>query len=102
MCKNNVEGRRCDQCSENRYNIRARCLACDDCYTLIQTRKNTINGTLATLRENLDEIQNNPITVNDSEFDNKVKIARTEVEQLHEKAKVKLNGDDSQMQLQVV
>lgn len=49
----------------------------------------------------MDEIQNNPITVNDSEFDGKIKDARTEVDQLYEKAKQKLTGDDSQMQLQV-
>lgn len=101
MCKNNVEGRRCDQCSENRYNIRAGCAACDDCYTLIQTRKNSINKTITILRDNLDEIQNNPITLNDSEFEKKVKTARTEIDQLYTKAKQKITGDDSQMQLQV-
>uniref|UniRef100_A0A914D0E1 Uncharacterized protein n=1 Tax=Acrobeloides nanus TaxID=290746 RepID=A0A914D0E1_9BILA len=56
LCKDNVEGRRCDQCMENRHNMRAGCCPCDDCYTLIQTRKNSINSTMSALRENLDEI----------------------------------------------
>ncbi|KAI1706360.1 laminin EGF domain-containing protein [Ditylenchus destructor] len=101
LCKDNVEGRRCDQCSENRFDMRRGCLACDDCYTLIQTRKNSANTTIAALRENLDEIRNNPVTVDDSEFDARVDTVKGQVQELHEKASRKLDGDDTQMRVQV-
>lgn len=85
-----MEGRRCDQCSENRFSLQRGCLACDDCYTLIQTRKNEINASIGALGESLDEIQNNPVTVNDSEFDAKVSEVKTTVQQLYDKAAKKL------------
>ena len=38
------------------------------------------------LRESLDEIQNNPITVNDAEFDERVKSVKEDVDSLVVKA----------------
>lgn len=94
--------------------MRAGCLPCDDCYTLIQTRKNSINKTMSALRENLDEIQNNPVSVNDTAFDGKVADVQSQVEALHDKAGKKLcrrllfsvkssnsAGDNSDMLVQV-
>ncbi|CAD5229337.1 unnamed protein product [Bursaphelenchus okinawaensis] len=101
LCKNNVEGLRCDQCSENRYNLRSGCPACDDCYTLIQKRKNELNGSISALRENLDEIQNNPVKVEDAEFDARVNEVKEEVEELSSKAKSKLDGNDAKLLGQV-
>lgn len=65
----------------------------------------------------MDEIVNNPVTVNDSEFDQKVLDVSNQVQQLHNKANEKLSlfiaiiiivtfilyldGDDAKMQLQV-
>ncbi|KAI1730594.1 laminin EGF domain-containing protein [Ditylenchus destructor] len=101
LCNDDVEGRRCDQCSENRYDMQNGCPVCDECYALIQTRKNAANTTIAALRENLDEIQNNPVTVDDSEFDAKVDTVKGQVQELHDKASRKLDGDDTQMRVQV-
>lgn len=42
------------------------------------------------LREDLDEIVNNPVKVDDKEFDDKVARVRQEVEDLWEKARDKL------------
>lgn len=92
LCNENVEGRRCDRCSENRFNMRAGCAACDDCYTLIQSRKNAINATVGALGESLDEIQSNPVAVNDAAFDARVDDVRALVEELHGRAKQKLSG----------
>ncbi|KAL3091629.1 hypothetical protein niasHT_024211 [Heterodera trifolii] len=102
LCRQNVEGRRCDQCSENRFNLRGGCPACDDCYALIQSRKNELNGTMSELRENLDEIINNPIKVDDREFDEHVQKVRVEVESLHERALKKMEGDDSHIRDQAI
>ncbi|KAE9553294.1 hypothetical protein FO519_003507 [Halicephalobus sp. NKZ332] len=102
LCKDNVEGRRCDQCSENRFNMRAGCLPCDDCYTLIQSRKNEINKTIAVLEENLDEIQNHPVSIDDPEFEAKVNEAKERVDDLVENSKEKLNKEDSKMLIKTI
>jgi len=41
---------------------------------------------MAGLRESLDEIQNNPITVNDAEFDDRVRSVKEDVDSLVTKA----------------
>lgn len=43
------------------------------------------------MRDTLNEIVNNPVTVNDSEFDDKVSEVRNLVQQLHNKANEKLS-----------
>ena len=102
LCRDNVEGRRCDQCSENRFNMRAGCLPCDDCYTLIQTRKNEINRTISIVEENLDEIQNHPVSIDDPEFEKKVNEAREKVDDLVDNAKEKLNKEDSKALIKTI
>jgi ribulose kinase len=59
---------------------------------LIQTRKNQINESIGNLRENLNEIQNNPVKVEDSEFDGKVEEVKSVVSELHSKAAQKLGN----------
>nr|CAD2172703.1 unnamed protein product [Meloidogyne enterolobii] len=102
LCRHDVEGRRCDKCSENRYDLRRQCPACDDCYALIQSRKNSINESMAGLRESLDEIQNNPITVNDAEFDDRVRSVKEDVDSLVTKAGQKFAGNDEATQIHVI
>lgn len=57
---------------------------------MIQTRKNQINESVGNLRENLNEIYNNPVKVEDSEFDGKVQEVKSVVSDLHSKAAQKL------------
>jgi hypothetical protein len=68
---------------------------CLDCYALIQHRKNEINSSLSRYREQIDDIQNNPMPVDDAEFDDRVNIVRKDVAALHDKARLKMGGYSS-------
>lgn len=72
LCRQFVEGQRCDQCVENRYDLGRGCLECDDCYSLIGHRRTDIRKRVDELRDRLDEVQNNPVKVEDKEFDDRV------------------------------
>ncbi|CEF61838.1 Laminin subunit gamma-1 [Strongyloides ratti] len=94
QCKDNVEGRQCNVCIENRYNLQGGCPQCDECYTLIQRRVDDYRGKFAKLNETLNEIIDNPIEINDEEFDKKVKEILKAVKITHDDV-IKNLGDDS-------
>lgn len=63
LCVDNVEGRFCDRCAENFYNLRERCLPCDDCYALIQTRRDAIVTDADRFQQTLDDLATTPVHV---------------------------------------
>uniref|UniRef100_A0A915EBM3 Laminin subunit gamma-1 n=1 Tax=Ditylenchus dipsaci TaxID=166011 RepID=A0A915EBM3_9BILA len=95
LCYENVEGRSCDQCAENFYSLSDGCLPCDDCYTLIQTRKNVVNSTMSHLRQIMDDFKSGPVSINDTDFHDSVNLVSTQVDELHLRAKTKLENSDN-------
>ncbi|KAE9553293.1 hypothetical protein FO519_003506 [Halicephalobus sp. NKZ332] len=84
LCKDNVEGRRCDQCSENRFNMRAGCLPCDDCYTLIQSRRDELLKNMSEIETGLEYWENNPVKVDDEFFLTKIEEAQKKMSNFKE------------------
>uniref|UniRef100_A0A914X951 Uncharacterized protein n=1 Tax=Plectus sambesii TaxID=2011161 RepID=A0A914X951_9BILA len=101
QCRTNIVGRRCDKCIENMYDIQRGCLKCDECYTLIQRRVNDYRKEIADLKDVLTEIIENPVQVNDTDFDNRLAEVIKKVEELADLVSEKLAGDDSALVGQV-
>ncbi|KHJ43700.1 laminin EGF-like protein [Trichuris suis] len=72
QCHANVEGRQCNKCKENMYNLEAGCLECPPCYKLIQKMANEQRDKLKHLKELLTEIIQNPMVINDTNFEKKL------------------------------
>uniref|UniRef100_A0AC35TKI7 Laminin EGF-like domain-containing protein n=1 Tax=Rhabditophanes sp. KR3021 TaxID=114890 RepID=A0AC35TKI7_9BILA len=94
LCYNNVEGRQCDVCSENKYDLEGGCLACDECYDVIQHRTNNYRQQFSNLNTTLYEIIENPVEINDIKFDAKVKEALAQVRKVHDEVKNNLGNDN--------
>ncbi len=90
QCRPNIEGRRCDECVENMYDLQAGCRPCPPCYGLVQRMANEHREELRKLRELLSEIVENPVTVNDTDFDNRLTEVALTVRQLADKVKESL------------
>lgn len=93
-CNDNVEGRRCDRCKENKYNRHQGCVDCPDCYNLVRDSANDHRHKLADLDAVLREIASNPTVIDDSEFDKKLEAVQEKIKILAEDAKTgSVSGD---------
>lgn len=88
----NVEGRRCDKCKENKYDRQRGCVDCPACYNLVQDAVSDHRENLKKLENVLKNIKNNPTVVNDEEFDKKLKEVEAAVNALEANAKVATGG----------
>lgn len=86
-CNDNVEGRRCDRCKENKYNRHQGCLDCPDCYNLVRDAANEHRYKLGELNKVLVEIKSNPTVIDDIEFESKLKTVQEKIDILAEDAK---------------
>ena len=50
LCNDNVEGRRCDRCKENKYDRHQGCIDCPHCYNLVQDAVNEHRAKLEDLK----------------------------------------------------
>lgn len=88
----NVEGRQCDRCKENKYDRQRGCLDCEPCYNLVQDAANEHRVKLKELEKLLDNIANSPTVIDDADFENKLKEVQTKVENLEREAKFGVGG----------
>lgn len=93
-CNDNVEGRRCDRCKENKYDRHQGCLDCPDCYNLVQDAANDHRQKLRELNAVLQEIASKPTVIDDGEFESKLKSVQEKIDILAEDAKSGAGGGD--------
>lgn len=89
----NVEGRRCDKCKENKYDRQRGCVDCPACYNLVQDAVGDHRENLRKLEKVLKDIKSNPTVVNDEEFDKKLKEVQVAVNELETNAKDATGGE---------
>ena len=94
-CRTNVEGKRCEFCMENKYNKEAGCIDCPPCYTLVQESVASHRVKVLELKNLLDEIESNPLSVEDSNFEKQLNEVIRQVGQLLQEAKDAQGEDDS-------
>lgn len=97
-CLDNVEGRRCDRCKENKYDRRRGCIDCPDCYNLVQQEARDHSSKLNRLNEILDEIERSPTVItDDDEFPDELKHLQSDIDDFYKKVK-NATGEDSVIQ----
>lgn len=87
-----MEGKRCDQCKENKYDRQRGCIDCPACYNLVQDAVIVHRENLRKLEKVLKDINNNPTVVNDEEFENKLKEVQSYVNKLEQDVKSGTGG----------
>lgn len=93
-CLDNVEGKHCDRCKENKYDRQRGCIDCPDCYNLVQDAARTHNHKLEKLSEIIDEIERRPTVITDDQFPQELAALSEDVDELLEKVK-NATGDHS-------
>lgn len=89
----NVEGRRCDRCKENKFDRQRGCVDCPACYNLVQDAVGTHRENLRKLETVLKDINNSPTVINDEEFEQKLKEVQSYVNELEKNAKLSTGGE---------
>lgn len=93
-CLDNVEGRRCDRCKENKYDRQRGCIDCPDCYNLVQDAARNHNNRLDRLNEILDEVERRPTVITDDQFPQELAKLSQDIDDFHDKVK-NATGDHS-------
>lgn len=88
----NVEGRRCDQCKENKFDRQRGCVDCPACYNLVQDAISTHRTNLKNLEDVLRNININPTVINDADFEQKLGEVQAYVNELETNAKLATGG----------
>jgi laminin, gamma 1 len=82
-----VEGQRCDQCKENKYDRQRGCINCPDCYNLVSDAVQEHRYKLDKLVELLSNITETPTVIDDVDFERKLNEVQQSVNKLWNDAK---------------
>ncbi|KAJ9596346.1 hypothetical protein L9F63_012621, partial [Diploptera punctata] len=93
----NVEGRQCDRCKENKYDRQRGCIDCPACYNLVQNAVNVHRAKLEELEKVLLDIANNPTVISDEDFEKKLKDVQDIVDRLWKDAKQGAGSEDKSL-----
>ncbi|KAK9508703.1 hypothetical protein O3M35_006195 [Rhynocoris fuscipes] len=96
LCLENVEGKHCDRCKENKYDKQKNCVDCPACYSLVQDEVNKHRENLKKLNVVLENIIASPTILDDEDFDRQVKEVEDRLAKLWEDTKKNI-GDDNQL-----
>lgn len=87
LCRDHAMGQDCSYCEENWYSLEHGCsFECDDCYKLIQKRKNQINDSTQDFKQQLRTITEMPVKIDDAEFKSKLDEMAFTIDQLNWRA----------------
>lgn len=83
----NIEGRKCDRCKENKFDKQQGCVNCPPCYNLVQDAVNVHRNKLQSLEQSIKNISNSDLVPFDADFEEKLESVRKKVEKLSEDVK---------------
>lgn len=89
----NVEGKHCDRCKENKYDKQRNCVDCPPCYSLVQNDVNKHRENLEKLNLLLENIVASPTILDDEDFDKQVKEVEDRLLKLWEDTKKNIGGN---------
>lgn len=101
-CNDNVEGRQCNRCKENKYDRHQGCLNCPECYDLVQDAANDHRKKLSELNHVLREIASKPTVIDDIEFESKLRTVQEKIDILNEDAKSGVGSGDKTIKERIV
>lgn len=84
QCFENVEGRRCDRCKENKYDRQRDCIDCPPCYNLVKDAVDNHRSNLRTLEQLISNISSSDSVALDEDFEKKLKSVHEKVNKLTE------------------
>uniref|UniRef100_A0A183C1Z9 Laminin EGF-like domain-containing protein n=1 Tax=Globodera pallida TaxID=36090 RepID=A0A183C1Z9_GLOPA len=96
LCFDFVEGRTCDRCQENRHRLEEGCLPCDDCYGLIQSKRDGLKEVMGEMARKMDEFGTVPLPslqLMDSGIADSVNALKVQFERLQQRVEHKLDFD---------
>lgn len=87
QCRPNREGRRCSVCRDNKYSRGTVCKDCPPCYSLLEEAIDRYKDKLTELAKLMEEIKNHPETIEDLDFQRKLREAVRKINSLMDDAK---------------
>lgn len=82
QCYDNIEGRKCDRCVENKFDRQRGCINCPPCYNLVKDAVDSHRQKLQSLQYSISNISSSDSISLDADFEDKMKSVRNKVDKL--------------------